>query len=84
MVSLVADYRPRPAPLDTSQSALYIAGTNRSDDLWMQYKTEVALPADTNYRVSFRVEIATNVPSGCVGVGGQLLVVIFQRKMTTI
>jgi hypothetical protein len=68
--NLVADYRPLPAPLDTSQSALYIAGTNRSDDLWMQYKTEVVLPPDTNCRVSFSVEIATNAPSGCVGVGG--------------
>ena len=70
LFNLVADYRPLPAPLDTSQSALYIAGTNRSDDLWMQYKTEVVLPPDTNYRVSFSVEIATNVPSGCFGVGG--------------
>ena len=42
--NLVADYRELPAPLDTSQSALYIAGTNRSDDLWMQYKTEVPSP----------------------------------------
>jgi len=67
---LVADYRPLPEPLDASRSALYIAGTNRSDDLWMQYKTEVALPADTTFKVSFDVEIATNVPSGCGGVGG--------------
>ena len=70
LFNLVADYRPLPAPLDTSQSALYIAGTNRSDDLWMQYKTEVVLPPDTNYRVTFSVEIATDAPSGCFGVGG--------------
>jgi hypothetical protein len=67
---LVADYRPLPDPLDASRSALYIAGTNRSDDLWMQYKTQVSLSADAIYRVSFDVEIATNVPSGCTGVGG--------------
>jgi hypothetical protein len=67
---LVADYRPLPDPLDTARSALYIAGTNRSDDLWMQYKTQVSLSADAIYRVSFDVEIATNVPSGCGGVGG--------------
>ena len=67
---LVADYRPLPEPLNTSQSALYIAGTNRSDDLWMQYQTQVSLPANTTYMVSFDVEIATNVPSGCTGVGG--------------
>jgi hypothetical protein len=67
---LEADYRALPPPLDTSRSALYIAGTNRSDDLWMYYKTEVALPADTAYRVRFDAEIATATPSGCVGVGG--------------
>jgi hypothetical protein len=67
---LEADYRALAPPLDTSRSALYIAGTNRSDDLWMYYKTEVALPSDTTYRVRFDVEIATNVPSGCQGVGG--------------
>ncbi len=67
---LEADYRALAPPLDTSQSALYIAGTNRSDDLWMYYKTEVALPSDTTYRVRFDVEIATNAASGCVGVGG--------------
>ena len=67
---LEADYRALAPPLDTSRSALYIAGTNRSDDLWMYYKTEVALPADTTYRVRFDVQIATNVPSGCLGVGG--------------
>jgi hypothetical protein len=67
---LEAGYRALPAPLDTSRSGLFIAGTNRSDDLWVYYKTEVALPADTTYRVRFDVEIATAVPAGCGGVGG--------------
>jgi predicted small secreted protein len=67
---LVADYRALPEPLNTSQNALYIAGTNRSDDLWMQYKVPVTLPANTTYLVSFEVQIATDVPSGCGGVGG--------------
>ena len=34
---LEADYQALPAPLDSSQGALYIAGTNRSDDLWMYF-----------------------------------------------
>jgi len=67
---LEADYRALEPPLDTSRSALYIAGTNRSDDLWMYYKTQVFLPADSTFRVRFDVEIATDVPSGCFGVGG--------------
>jgi len=67
---LQADYRSLPEPLDTSRSALFIAGVNRSDDLFMFYKGQGALQLDTSYRVTFEVEIATAVPSGCVGVGG--------------
>lgn len=67
---LEADYRPLEPPLDTARSALFIAGTNHSDDLWMYYKTEVSLPADSTFRVRFDVEIATDAPNGCVGVGG--------------
>jgi len=67
---LEADYRPLREPLDTSTSALFITGMNRSDDLWMYYKAQAGLPADTSYRVTFDVEIATTAPSGCFGVGG--------------
>jgi hypothetical protein len=67
---LEADYRALPSPLDTAQRALFIAGTNRSDDLWMYYKGQNLLPPNTAYRVTFRAEIATNVQSGCIGVGG--------------
>ena len=67
---LEADYRGLPEPLETSRSGLFIAGTNYSDDLWMQYKTEVTLPANRSLRVRFEVELATNAQSGCVGVGG--------------
>jgi len=67
---LEADYLPLPEPLDTSTNALYIAGVNRSDDLFMYYKGQAGLRPSTGYRVSFDVEIATSVPSGCVGVGG--------------
>ena len=59
-----------PAPLDTSKSALYIAGTNRSDDLFMYYKGQVRVGPRTTYSISFEVQIATHVPSGCGGVGG--------------
>jgi hypothetical protein len=68
---LESDYRNLPAPLDTSQGALYISGVNRSDDLWMYWKGQiVGLAPNTRYRASFDVEFATNVPSGCIGVGG--------------
>lgn len=69
--NLQSDYRTLPAPLDTSQRALFISGVNRSDDLFMYWKGQiVGLSPGTRYRASFEVEFATNVPSGCVGVGG--------------
>jgi hypothetical protein len=67
---LEADDRPLPAPLDTSRSALYIAGTNRSDDLFMYYAGPAHVEPRTTYGVSFEVEIATAAPTGCAGVGG--------------
>lgn len=68
---LESDYRALPQPLDTSQNALYISGHNHSDDLFMFWKGQiVGLAPNTSYRVGFEVEIATNVPSGCLGVGG--------------
>ena len=68
---LQSNYRTLPAPLDTSQGALFISGVNRSDDLFMYWKGQiVGLSPGTRYRASFEVEFATNVPSGCAGVGG--------------
>lgn len=68
---LQSDYRALPAPLDTSQRALFISGVNRSDDLFMYWKGQiVGLSPGTRYRASFEVEFATNAPSGCAGVGG--------------
>jgi hypothetical protein len=68
---LESDYRALVAPLDTSQRALYISGNNHSDDLFMFWKGQiVGLAPNTSYRVRFEVEIATNVPAGCGGVGG--------------
>lgn len=66
-----SDYRNLPAPLDTSQRALFISGVNRSDDLWMYWKGQIiGFAPNTHYRARFDVEFATNVPSGCIGVGG--------------
>jgi len=67
---LEADYRPLPQPLGPARSGLFIAGHNYSDDLWMQYKLPVSLPANRTFFVRFDVETATNAVSGCVGVGG--------------
>jgi hypothetical protein len=60
-----------PAPLDTTQGALMITGSNRSDDLFMYVTRKVTglVPA-TVYNISFTVEFASNVPDGMIGIGG--------------
>lgn len=77
-----ADYSPSTAPSDVVSeirslpapfggSGYYSAGTNRSDDLFIYVKTKISgLAAGTNYRLSATIEFLTDVPSGCIGVGG--------------
>ena len=63
-------FRRLPPPLD-NRFGLLVAGTNRSDDLFMFIWREVSgLVPGRSYRVATEVTIATNVPAGCVGVGG--------------
>ncbi len=67
---LTSDYRVLPPPL-ASESALFISGVNRSDDLFMFFKGPVdGLLPGASYDVTVSVEIATDVPAGCFGVGG--------------
>ena len=66
---LTADYRALPPPL-ASQSALFISGVNRSDDLFMFFKGPIAgLSPGGRYIVTGSVEIATDTPAGCFGGG---------------
>ena len=65
-----SEVRRLPAPLD-NRFGLLVGGTNRSDDLFMFIWREVSgLVPGQSYWVSTEVTIATNVPAGCVGVGG--------------
>lgn len=67
---LSSGYRQLPAPLN-SRSGLLISGQNHSDDLFMYLKRRVSgFEANADYQVSFVVEFATDVPSGCGGIGG--------------
>jgi hypothetical protein len=66
---LESSYRKLPSGL--SGFGIYIQGDNHSDDLFMFLKTQVSgLPPNTVYLMSFSIELATNVPSGLVGIGG--------------
>lgn len=59
-----------PSPLEP-QGAIYISGSNQSDDLFMFIKRRLTgLKPDTRYALTFGVEIATNADSGCFGIGG--------------
>jgi hypothetical protein len=67
---LDAGYSALPDPLGPA-GALVIAGNNHSDDLFMYFSRRVdGLRPGVLYAVTFDVEIATNVPRGCGGVGG--------------
>lgn len=69
-IRFVAEFRRLPPPLD-NRLGLLVGGTNRSDDLFMFIWREVSgLVPGQRYRVETEVNIATNVPAGCVGVGG--------------
>ncbi len=67
---LTSDHGTLPPPL-APEPALFISGVNRSDDLFMFFKGPVdGLLPGASYDVTVSVEIATDVPAGCVGVGG--------------
>lgn len=65
----------REIPVDGNESkGLYIAGHNRSDDLFMYcYKNigkEDGLKPNTKYEMNLNFTMATNIIGGMVGVGG--------------
>jgi hypothetical protein len=60
-----------PAPLNTSKYALKIAGTNRSDDLFMFIKRKITgLIPNTTYQLQVQVNFASKAPTNAIGVGG--------------
>jgi hypothetical protein len=64
-------YEPLPASLNVDANGLMLQGDNHSDDLFMYVKQpyEGLLP-NTTYQVLFQVDLASNSPTGLVGVGG--------------
>lgn len=70
-MQLTAGYRTLPEPLNTSDHAHFISAINHSDDVKMLYRKQVdELEPNTTYDVQFTVRFATEVPSGCAGIGG--------------
>ncbi len=71
---LEAGIRPLPSELGINGTGYYLQGMNHSDDLLMFLKrrlgTEDGVVPGQEYRVAFTVVLASNAPSGAVGIGG--------------
>jgi hypothetical protein len=60
-----------PAPLDITVKALKITGNNHSDDLLsLIYRKFEALEPNRVYAVSFSIDLASNVQTNIIGIGG--------------
>jgi len=66
--------RDLPADIKPGGTAFFISGNNHSDDLYMFLKKMLdasdGIKPDTTYTLSFTIDVASNAPSGCFGVGG--------------
>lgn len=62
---------PRMLPQPFVGFGLYTAGTNLSDDLFVYVKKRFSgFTPFKAYSITFELQILTNAPSGCAGVGG--------------
>lgn len=68
---MVFGYELLPASLNVDANGLMLQGDNHSDDLFMYVKRPYyGLMPNTTYLVVFQVDLASNAPTGTVGVGG--------------
>ncbi|GAA4404665.1 hypothetical protein GCM10023187_22300 [Nibrella viscosa] len=73
-------HEPLPAPLNTAEKALKISGSNRSDDMFMFVKRKVTgLKANTDYRLKFDLEMASQYADNSVGIGGSPAKAVFLK-----
>ncbi|KFE68113.1 hypothetical protein [Hyalangium minutum] len=70
-VGFLVERRALPTETGLPGGALFVSGRNPSDDLFMFITTPVTgLLPSTPYAVTFELELVSNGPTGCVGVGG--------------
>lgn len=70
-VGFVFEHRALPPGTGLQGGALFVSGRNVSDDLFMFLARPVTgLMPETSYALTFELELASNAPSGCVGIGG--------------
>jgi len=66
----LADVRPLPEHLG-AENALYIAGNNPYDDLFMYFKKQIGgLVPNTPYQISYAIDFATEAAYDSAGIGG--------------
>jgi len=65
---------PLPDSLGQSGTGFMLSGMNRSDDLFMFLKRQIGanegVQAGQSYRVTYRLVIASDAATGCMGIGG--------------
>ena len=62
---------PLPASIIPAQKGMCIRGHNRPDDLFMFFKKKITgLTPNASYSIAFDIELASNVATNAVGVGG--------------
>ncbi len=60
-----------PTPLPNNEKGIFLSGFNMSDDLTMFIKRQIrGLSPNTNYDLTFKITIETNIPPGIIGIGG--------------
>jgi hypothetical protein len=71
---LEGEIRPLPSELGINGTGYYLQGMNHSDDLFMflkrQLGTDDGVVPGQEYRVMFTIVLASNAPSGALGIGG--------------
>ena len=68
---LAFEHRRLPAETGRGGEALFLAGNNHSDDLFMFAKRRLTgLVPGLAYDVHVQVDVASDAPSGCIGIGG--------------
>lgn len=71
IMQFATGHEPLPGEVSDEGHGLMVGATNRSDDVFMYWTGPVqGLAPETSYKVDFRVEFATDSPTGCAGIGG--------------
>ena len=71
---LESEIRPLPSEVGVNGTGYYLQGMNHSDDLFMFLNRRLGMDDGVGpgreYRVMFTIVLASNAPSGAVGIGG--------------